>query len=125
MPDNLDQIYVTTRRYIRETPQLVDGIFNQDPLNYFLRENLREDFTGGSSINEDFIYAPMIGGGYAKGKTFNTAQRQTEQQLRFNMITTEVAVPLYMEDFKIFNKGPLAAIKLLKARVNEAFMSLG
>jgi len=125
MPDNLDQINVTTRRMIRENPQLIDGVYNQDALNYFLRENLKEDFSGGSSINEDFIYASMIGGGYAKGKRFNTAQRQTEQQLRWNVITTQVSVPLYMEDFRIFNKGPLAAVKLLKARVNQAFMSLG
>jgi hypothetical protein len=125
MPDNLDQINVTTRRYIRKNPALVDNIYNQDPLNYFLRQNLREDFTGGSSINEDFIYASMIGGGYLKGKNFNIAQRQTEQQLRFDVKLQQVSVPLYQEDIQVLNKGELAAIKLLKARIDQGYMSLG
>lgn len=125
MPDNLDQINVTTRRFIRTTPALVDDIYNQDPLNYFLRENLREDFGGGSTINEDFLYNAMIGAPYLKGKTFNVNQRQTEQQLRFDIKFTQVSVPLYQEDIQVLNKGDLAAIKLLKARINEGYMSLG
>ncbi len=125
MPDNLDQINVTTRRYIRSTPALVDNIFNQDPLNYFLRQNLKENFDGGSSINEDFIYQSLIGGPYQKGKKFNIAQRQTEQQLRFDIKLLQVSVPLYQEDFQVFNKGGLAAVKLLKARVDEGYMSAG
>lgn len=125
MPDNLDQINVTTRRYIRTSPGLVDNIYNQDPLNYFLRQNLREDFTGGSTINEDFLYASMIGGGYLKGKNFNVSQRQTEQQLRFDVKFTQVSVPLYQEDIQVLNKGDLAAIKLLRARIDQGYMSLG
>jgi len=125
MPDFLDQINVTTRRYIRTNPALVDNIFNQDPLNYFMRQSLREDFTGGSSINEDFLYDSLIGGGYSKGKTFDVSQKQIEQQLRFDMKFMEVAVPLYQEDIRVINKGPLAAIKLLKERVNVAYMTLG
>lgn len=125
MPDNLDQINVTTRRYIRTSPGLVDNIYNQDPLNYFLRQNLREDFTGGSTINEDFLYASMIGGGYLKGKQFNIAQRQTEQQLRFDVKFTQVSVTLYQEDIQVLNKGDLAAIKLLRARIDQGYMSLG
>lgn len=125
MPDNLDQINVTTRRYIRENPALVDDIYNQDALNYYLRDNLREDFTGGSTINEDFIYGGMIGGGYQKGKTFNIAQKQTEQQLRFDLKYSQVSVPLYQEDIQVLNKGSLAAIKLLKARIDQGYMTLG
>jgi hypothetical protein len=125
MPDSLDAINVTTRRYIRKNPALVDNIFNQDPLNYFLRQNLREDFTGGSTINEDFLYNTLIGGGYAKGKSFNVAQRQTEQQLRFDLKYTQVSVPLFQEDIQVLNKGDLAAIKLLKARVDQGYMALG
>lgn len=125
MPDNLDQINVTTRRYIRMNPGLVDNIFNQDPLNYFLRQSLREDFTGGSTINEDFLYASLIGGGYLKGKTFNITQRQTEQQLRFDLKFQQVSVPLYQEDIQVLNKGDLAAIKLLKARVDQGYMAVG
>lgn len=125
MPDNLDQINVTTRRYIQTTPALIDNVYNQDPLNYYLRDTLKDSFTGGSTINEDFIYNSMIGGGYSKGKQFNITQRQTEQQLRFDLKYLQVSVPLYQEDIQVLNKGQLAAVKLLKARMNEAYMSAG
>jgi hypothetical protein len=125
MSDTQSQINVTTRRYIRSNPALVDNIYNQDALNYFLRQNLREDFTGGSTINEDFLYGAMIGGPYLKGKQFNVAQKQTEQQLRFDLKYTQVSVPLYQEDIQVLNKGDLAAIKLLKARIDQGYMSLG
>lgn len=104
---------------------MVDGVYNQDALNYFLRQNLKDDFTGGSTINENFIYASMIGGPYAKGKNFNVAQRQTEQQGRFDVKYTQVSVPLYQEDIQVLNKGDLAAVKLLRARIDEGYMSLG
>lgn len=125
MPDGLDQINVTTRRYIRTTPALVDGVFNQDPLNFMLRQNLKEDWNGGSSINENFIYDTQHGGAYAKGKTFNVTQKQTEQQMRWDPKYMQVSVPLYMEDIRVLNKGGLAAVKLLKSRVDQAYMSLG
>lgn len=125
MPDNLDTINIMTRRYIRSNPKLQDSVFNQDPLNYYLRNSLKEEFSGGSSINENFIYDVLPSGGYRKGANLNVAQRKTEQQLRFDIQTAYAAVTLYQEDFKVFNKGPLAAVKLLESRVDQAFMALG
>lgn len=123
--DALNQLNVTTREYIRKSPTLTDLVFNQDGLNYFLRQNLKEEFTGGTSIDVPIITDVMIGGGYPKGKQFNVTQRQTERRARFDIKLVQVSVPLYMEDFKVFNKGPLAAVNLLKARVDQAYMALG
>lgn len=125
MPDNLDQINVTTRRYIDLEPKLSDFIYNQDALNAMLRKQMEQKFTGGSSINEDFIYDSMPGGGYLKGKTFSTPQKQTEQQLRWDMKYMEIAVTLYQEDIEVLNTGPAAFISILKSRVDQAYMSLG
>lgn len=125
MPDNLSAINATTRRYVRTTPALIDGIYNPDPIMAMLRTTLREDFTGGNSINEDFLYAPMKGGSYARGKTFNTTEKQNEQQLRFDLRTAQVSVPFMLEDSEITNTGPLAFIKLLKSRVDQAYMTMG
>src|SRR4051812_22752858 len=124
MPD-LNQINVTTRRLIRDNPALVDGVYNQDALNFYLRDNLREDFGGGSLIAENFIYGGVIGGGYQKGKTFNISQKQTEQQLQFKLKYQQVSVPLYQEDIQVLNRGTLAAVKLLRARIDEGYMTLG
>lgn len=50
----LDQINVSTRRYIRENPALVDDVFQADALLAYAKLNVREDFSGGSLIAENF-----------------------------------------------------------------------
>lgn len=125
MPDGLDQINVFTRRLIATDPEIYDNFFNHDPLNYMLRNTFKEDFGGGSSINENFLYDALPGGGYAKGQQLPIAQKQTEQQLRFDMKYLDAAVTLYAEDIQVLNRGPLAVTKLLKARVAEGMMALG
>lgn len=50
----LDQITVATHRYIRETPKLVDDVFQADPLVAYLKRNVRMDFDGGRFIGENF-----------------------------------------------------------------------
>lgn len=125
MPDNLSFLSVMTRRYIRTSPKLVDNIFNQDALNVMLRQSLKEDFPGGDTINENFLYDTLIGGGYQKGKSFNTAQKQTEQQCRFDMKYMQVGVTLFEEDIEVINRGPQAVISLLKTRVDQAYLALG
>ncbi len=124
--DLANQITVTTRRYIRTKPAaLVDNLYNQDALNYYLKKNLREDWGGGSLIQETFLASSMIGAPYLKGKNFNLTQRQNERPLQFDIKTSQVAVPIFEEDIRVFNTGPLAVINLLKSRVNEAYMTLG
>lgn len=125
MPDGLNQISVMTRRMIATDPDITDNLFNSDPGNYMLRETLKEDFQGGNSINETFLYDVLPGGAYARGQQLNIDQKQTEQQAKFDMKYYYSAVTLYSEDFKVLNRGDLAAIKLLKARVEEGFMGLG
>jgi LAGLIDADG endonuclease len=51
----LDQLNVATERYIRDTPALVDDVFQADPLLAYLKLNVREDFPGGTLIQEGFI----------------------------------------------------------------------
>lgn len=125
MPDGLDQINVFTRRLINTEPEIYDNLFNHDGLTYMLRNSFKKDFGGGSSINENFLYDVLPGGFYQKGKKFNVKQKQTEQQARFDMKYTEVAVTLYAEDIQVINKGPLAVVKLIKARVAEGMMGIG
>lgn len=125
MPDGLDQINVFTRRLISTEPEIYDNLFNHDGLTYMLRNTFKKDFGGGSTINENFLYDAMPGGFYQKGKKFDVTQRQTEQQMRFDMKYLESAVTLYAEDIQVLNRGPLAVTKLIKARVAEGMMNLG
>lgn len=121
----LNQLDVSTRRYIRENPALVDNVFQQDPLLASLRSNVKVGFPGGSLIAENFIYDGLIGGSYAKGKEFNITERQVEQQIQFTPRFFEVAVALSKEDIQVLNKGPQAVFRLVDSRMTTAFMSIG
>lgn len=125
MPDGLDQINVFTRRYIRTDPQLYDNFFNHDALNYMLRNTFKQNFGGGSTINENFSYDAVPTGGYAKGAQLSVPQKQTEQQLRLSMKFLYAAITLYSEDINVLNVGDLAVTKLIKVRVAEGMQALG
>jgi hypothetical protein len=121
----LDQLNVSTRRFIRDTPKLVDDVFQADPLLAYLKLNVREDFEGGSLIQENFYYDGLIGGSYQKGKEFDITEKQVEQGAQFQMKFFEVNVTLSLEDIEVLNKGPLAAFRLIDSRMTNAYMTLG
>lgn len=81
----LSAIDVATKRYIRETPKLVDMIFQEGALVALAKQNVREDYDGGRFIGENFYYAGLIGGPYLKGADFDISEPQVEQQLQFNI----------------------------------------
>lgn len=121
----LDQINLSTRRYIRDTPKLVDDFFQNDPLLAYLKLNLRMKWTGGSLIQENFVYRNAIGGAYTKGKTFDGSERQQEQGFQVTPKFLEVGVTLQKEDIQVFNTGELAAFSLIASRMTNAYMTMG
>lgn len=121
----LNQIDVATKRYIRNTPKLIDMIFQEGPLVAYAKINTREDYDGGRYIGENFYYAGLIGGPYLKGKQFDITQPQVEQQLQFNIKFFQVGVTLYKEDIQVINKGPNAAFRLIESRMTNAYMTIG
>lgn len=121
----LDQITASTRRYIRDTPKLIDMVFQAGPTIAYAKQNLNVDYDGGRLIGENFYYAGLPGGSYSKGKQFNITQPQVEQQLQFIPKFFEVAITLYKEDIQVINRGPQAAFKIIDSRVNNAFMTIG
>ena len=121
----LDQLNVSTRRFIRDNPALVDNWSQNDPLIAYLKLNVKENFTGGSLIAENFTYDGMIGGSYLKGKEFDITEKQVEQQKQFTMKFFEVNVTLSQEDVEVLNKGPLAVFELIKTRMTTAYQTMG
>jgi len=121
----LDQITVATKRYIRETPKLIDDVFQNDPLLSYAKLNLRDDFTGGRLIGENFIYDGLIGGPYLKGKQFDISQKQIEQECQFTIKYFETNITLFKEDIQVINKGPNAAFRLIDSRTSAAYMTIG
>ncbi len=121
----LNQIDVSTKRYIRNTPKLIDFVFQEGPVVAYAKQNVREDYDGGRYIGENFFYNGLIGGPYQKGKNFDITQPQIEQQLQFNVKFFEIDVTLYKEDIQVINKGPNAAFKLIESRMTNAYMTMG
>lgn len=122
----LDQLTVATKRFVRgNASSLIDMLFNEGPFVAYMKNNLREDFTGGHTIYENFIYAGLKGGSYAKGKTFDITQKQIEQAAQFQMKFFEVNVTLYKEDVQVLNQGPAQVFPLIKSRMEAAYMTMG
>lgn len=121
----LDQITVATHRYVRDTPKLVDDVFQQGPLIAYAKQNLREDYDGGRYIAENFWYNGLIGGSYAPGKEFDITEPQVEQQGQFNIKFFEVNVTLSKEEIQVINKGPAAIFRLIESRVQNAYTTIG
>lgn len=121
----LDQLNVSTRRYIRDNPALVDAWSQNDPLIAYLKLNTRENFGGGSLIQEGFTFDGLIGSSYLKGKEFNITEKQVEQAKQFQLKFFEVGVTLSQEDVEVLNKGPLAVFNLVDSRMTTAYQTMG
>jgi hypothetical protein len=121
----LDQLNVATERWIRDNPALVDNVFQNDPFLAYLKLNVREDFPGGTLIQENFYYDGLVGGAYAKGQEFDISEKQVEQAMQFNLKFFEVNVTLSKEDIQVLNKGPKAVFRLVDSRMTNAYMTIG
>jgi hypothetical protein len=62
-----------------------------------------------------FRYAPLIGGFYAPGATFNLTKRTTIAALQFDTRYLYVSIPEYLEEVQVENKGENAVASLLDA----------
>lgn len=71
-----------------------------------------------------FLYAPLIGGSYAKGASFNITKRQTLAGTLFDPKFYEVSVPEYKEDIQVLNKGPLAVFSLIDIDLRNALNTI-
>lgn len=124
LPDPLlDEINATTLKEIY--PRVVeDEFFLDTPLLAYMRANCLVPFTGGESMNFTFLYAPLIGGSYAKGASFNTDKVQTLSGCVFYPKFYYVSVVEQLEDILVTNKGPLAVYSLLNIDLKNSMNTI-
>ena len=124
MPDPiLDEINLTTLSEIY--PHTIeDNFFLDTPFLAYLRAHALTDFTGGANTRFTFLYAPMIGGAYARGDNFNINKRQTLAGAQFDPKLYEVSIPEYLEDLEVLNKGPLAVFSLIDTDLANAMHTI-
>ena len=101
-----------------------DEWFLAAPLLAYVRDHCLVPFTGGSFMQAPFRYAPMIGGFYAPGSSFNVTKRQTIAALQFSTRYAYVSVPEYKEEIQVENKGENAVVLLLDADMQNAVDSI-
>lgn len=101
-----------------------DEWFLAAPLLAYIRDHCLVPFTGGSFMQAPFRYAPMIGGFYAPGSSFNITKRQTIAALQFTTRYGYVSVPEYKEEIQVENKGENAVVLLLDADMQNGMDSI-
>ena len=118
----LDELNTYTKKEI--TGGVVDNNFKNDPVLAMIKANNSVTFGGGTKIQENFLYAPMSGGSYPKGQSFNIDRRQTATGAEFDPKHYYVNVTEYKEDIQIFNKGPNAVFKIVDADMQNAALTM-
>lgn len=121
----LDQLTVSTKRYVRETPKLVDNVFQGGPLVAYAKQTTKEGFPGGRLIGENFWYAGLKGGPYLPGAEFDISEPQVEQELQFTPKRLYVNVTFEKEEIQVFNRGPEMIFSLVESRMNNAYATMG
>lgn len=121
----LNQLSASTRRFVRETPKLVDNIFQQATLMKLLNVACKERFTGGRIIADNFWYGALIGGSFAPGAEFDITQPQVEQQKQFAPKQFYCNVTLLKEEIQVYNTGPAQIFSLVKSRTENAYATIG
>ena len=127
MANNIvNEVNVYTLTHI--VPGVVDGVFKNDPLLAYLKANgiqrIQGGAKGGTMIQENFIYKPMIGGAYAPGGTFDITKRRTADGGTFDLKHHEVNVTEFLEDIEIYNRGPEAVFSLIDADMTNAALTM-
>lgn len=120
---SVDELLASTKRFIY--PQkVIDLFFLNTPLLAYIRKNCMKEFTGGRLIEGTVMYAPLIGGFYFKGDTFNTTARQILAAIQFDPKYSEVSIPFFKEDIQVLNKGPEAFLSLMDIKLENAMDTL-
>ena len=121
----LNQLTASTRRFVRETPKLVDDVFQQGTGMRILQKLCKEPFTGGRIIAENFWYSVLPGGPNNYGEELNITEPQVEQQKQFAPKEFYANITLLKEEIQVFNTGPEQIFSLLKSRTENAYAAMG
>jgi hypothetical protein len=117
----LDDVNTVTTKTIM--PGVVDNFFKAGPLIAYLKSRFTRRWIG-PQIQENYMYAPMRGGAYKKGATFNISKRQTRSGLLFTPRYYECNVTEYLEDIEVEQVGPNAVFSVVKTDMAEAALTM-
>ena len=117
----LDDVNTVTTKTIM--PVVVDNFFRAGPVIAYLKSRFSRKWIG-QQIQENYMYAPMRGGAYKKGATFNILKRQTRTGMLFTPRYYEVNVTEFLEDIEVEQVGPNAVFNVVKTDMAEAALTM-
>lgn len=120
-PVQLDDVNTVTTKTIM--PGVVDNFFRAGPVIAYLKSRFTRKWIG-PQIQENYMYAPMKGGAYKKGATFNILKRQTRTGMLFTPRYYEVNVTEFLEDVEVEQTGPNAMFSIVKTDMAEAALTM-
>jgi hypothetical protein len=118
---NLSELDATTLKEIY--PKTIeDNFFLSSPVLAYIRDHCLVPWGGGAHLQSTFLYAPVIGGFYAQGDSFNITKPKTLEGLVWDMKQVEVNVTEYLEELEL-NRGPQAVFSLVEADLRNAIQT--
>jgi hypothetical protein len=119
----LDELSATTLFEIY--PNVVqDNFFNDVAFLAYIRDHCLATFGGGSTMQQTFLYAPLITNSYGIGSQFNLDKIQTIAGTRFDPKYYVSIYPEYMENIDVLNVGPNAVFSLLNLNLANMMNSI-
>src|SRR5580765_8321376 len=104
--------------------KLRDNFFRTAPFLAYLRRNRLKSYPGGAFMQQPGLYAPLKGGSYAQGDTFNLAKPQTIDATAFDPKYYYVNVTEYLEEIGTQAKGPLNIVPLVESHLANSMKTL-
>jgi len=117
----LDDVNTVTQKEI--VPGVTDGYFKAGPYIAMAKARFTRKWVG-PQIQENFLYAPMKGGAYAKGGAFDVIRRQTRTGLLFSPRYYQVNVTEFLEDLEVEMAGPRAAFSVIRTDLQQAALTM-
>ena len=119
----LDELSATTLFEIY--PAVVqDNFFNDVAFLAYIRDHCLTTFGGGSTMQQTFLYAPLLTSSYGIGQQFNLDKIQTIAGTRFDPKYYAAIYPEYMENIDVLNVGPPAVFSLLNLNLANMMNSI-
>jgi hypothetical protein len=119
----LDEVNAITQFFLY--PQAIeDEFFRNSPFTAYLRSHSMATFTGGSDMRFAFTYAPLIGGAYSQGETFNVTKPQTLTAAQFQPKFYYTNITEYLEQIRVINVGDAAKFSLVEADLKQAMNTI-
>src|SRR5574341_540759 len=121
----LNQLNVATKRFVRESPKLVDNVFQQGTTARIMQKKCMQKFNGGRLIQENFWYDALPGGPTSPTAELNITQPQVEQAMQFRIKYYFVGITLLKTEIQVENTGPKMIFPIIKSRTENAYATMG